>query len=66
MAERKHNMPFGAELIEGGKARFRLWAPAAQAVNLLLTDGEPNIIPPRGHVQMLQRYFAQNKGEMRK
>jgi maltooligosyltrehalose trehalohydrolase len=39
VAERKHNMPFGAELIEGGKARLRLWAPAARAVNLLLTDG---------------------------
>jgi Mg-chelatase subunit ChlD len=28
----------------------------------ILTDGEPNIIPPRGHVQMLQRYYNQNKG----
>jgi hypothetical protein len=28
----------------------------------LLTDGEPNIIPPRGHVQMLQRYYNQHKG----
>jgi len=27
----------------------------------LLTDGEPNIIPPRGHTQMLQRYKDQHK-----
>jgi hypothetical protein len=27
----------------------------------LLTDGMPNIVPPRGHVQMLQRYKNTNK-----
>ena len=28
---------------------------------LLLTDGLPNIVPPRGHLQMLQRYRDQHK-----
>lgn len=27
---------------------------------LLLTDGQPNICPPRGHLQMLRRYKDQN------
>ena len=30
-------MPFGAELVEGG-VRFRLWAPAAKTVDLVLHD----------------------------
>src|SRR5690606_30886329 len=32
-----HSMPFGAELVTGG-GRFRLWAPAAERVELLLGD----------------------------
>ena len=35
---RRHHMPFGAELTAGGKVRFRLWAPAAREVELVL-DG---------------------------
>ena len=31
-------MPFGAELTAGGEVRFRLWAPAARQVELLLCD----------------------------
>jgi len=27
----------------------------------LLTDGQPNIVPPRGHIPMLQRYRDSNK-----
>jgi maltooligosyltrehalose trehalohydrolase len=34
---RVHSMPFGAELCDGG-VRFRLWAPAARRVELLLAD----------------------------
>jgi len=30
----------------------------------LLTDGEPNIEPPRGHVVMLQRYAENNGGKL--
>ena len=33
-----HAMPFGASVREGG-VRFRLWAPAARRVELLLRDG---------------------------
>lgn len=34
-AVRKHIMPFGAEVVPGG-VRFRLWAPSAQGIELLL------------------------------
>jgi malto-oligosyltrehalose trehalohydrolase len=34
-----HEMPFGAQPTRGGGARFRLWAPGAQGVELLLGDG---------------------------
>jgi maltooligosyltrehalose trehalohydrolase len=34
-----HRMPFGAQLLEGGEARFRLWAPNRASVGLLLRDG---------------------------
>jgi hypothetical protein len=27
---------------------------------LLLTDGVPNVVPPRGHVHMLEKYFKQH------
>jgi len=33
---RRHQMPFGAELTATGEVRFRLWAPAARTVELLL------------------------------
>jgi len=37
-------MPFGAEIVEGG-VRFRLWAPAAKSVALLLyEDGAPRAL----------------------
>ena len=34
---RRYNMPFGAECRDDGSVRFRLWAPAAQKVELCLT-----------------------------
>jgi len=34
--KRRHSMPFGAEYREDGTVRFRLWAPAAQGVELCL------------------------------
>ena len=34
--QRRHRMPFGAEPNADGGVRFRLWAPAARAVELLL------------------------------
>ena len=36
--QRRHHMPFGAELTASGTVRFRLWAPAAQEVELLLYE----------------------------
>lgn len=34
-----HQMPFGAQVLEDGSVRFRLWAPAAQQVELSPGDG---------------------------
>ncbi|MDH3460675.1 MAG: malto-oligosyltrehalose trehalohydrolase [Burkholderiaceae bacterium] len=36
---RVHEMPFGAQLLPGGGARFRLWAPSAQRVELIRSAG---------------------------
>jgi maltooligosyltrehalose trehalohydrolase len=36
---RHHELPFGAEPMPGGGVRFRLWAPRANAVSLLLQAG---------------------------
>jgi maltooligosyltrehalose trehalohydrolase len=33
-----HSMPFGAEVLDGGKVRFRLWAPRADAVSIDLSS----------------------------
>lgn len=44
-ARRRHAMPFGAELRPDGATRFRLWAPAASQVRLLLTA-------PRGRAEL--------------
>jgi maltooligosyltrehalose trehalohydrolase len=39
-----HDMPFGAQLLPNGETRFRLWAPAQDAVALVLEDPE-RIVP---------------------
>ncbi len=43
MTRRRHDMPFGAELTASGQVRFRLWAPAAHEVELMLHEeaGKP-------------------------
>ena len=38
--KRRHAMPFGAEVSAGGGTRFRLWAPAARQIDLLLVEGD--------------------------
>ena len=38
MTRRRHDMPFGAELTASGQVRFRLWAPAAHEVELMLHE----------------------------
>ena len=35
--KRHHVMPFGTQLLDGGGVRFRLWAPSAERVDLLLS-----------------------------
>jgi maltooligosyltrehalose trehalohydrolase len=34
----RHPMPFGAELCDDGRVRFRLWAPSAREVQLLIDE----------------------------
>ena len=36
--KRAHTMPFGAQRVDGSHTRFRLWAPSAKSVELLLTE----------------------------
>jgi maltooligosyltrehalose trehalohydrolase len=36
--KRRHSMPFGAAYDGDGRVRFRLWAPAAQRVDLCIAD----------------------------
>lgn len=36
--KRRHRMPYGAEILDGGAVRFRLWAPAARSVDLCLAQ----------------------------
>jgi maltooligosyltrehalose trehalohydrolase len=38
--KRIHRMPFGAELVGGGMTSFRLWAPSASRVELVLLAGK--------------------------
>ena len=38
--ERKHAMPFGAQVLVNGNVRFRLWAPTAKRVTLCLENGK--------------------------
>jgi maltooligosyltrehalose trehalohydrolase len=63
-------MPFGAELTAAGTVRFRLWAPAAHRVELVLSDARAEDAQPlaargdgwfelestRAHVGSLYRY----------
>jgi maltooligosyltrehalose trehalohydrolase len=46
MTRRRHSMPFGAELTSSGEVRFRLWAPGAREVELVLHDNpeEPRLL----------------------
>ena len=46
MRRRRHEMPFGAQVLAGGQVRFRLWAPDAGRVELVLES-------PRGPARIL-------------
>jgi maltooligosyltrehalose trehalohydrolase len=41
MTERKHLMPFGSRILDDGRVRFRLWAPAAETVELSILGLAP-------------------------
>ena len=47
MSRRRHEMPFGAQVLSDGQVRFRLWAPAARRVDLVLESpaGPPRLAP---------------------
>ena len=42
--KRAHTMPFGAEVLDAARTRFRLWAPGAKSVELVLSAATPRII----------------------
>jgi maltooligosyltrehalose trehalohydrolase len=44
--QRIHRMPFGAEIQEDGTVRFRIWAPSAANVKLLLGNSDNKITQP--------------------
>lgn len=48
VARVRHRLTFGAEPDADGNARFRLWAPAARAVAVVLDDGREVPMPPDG------------------
>ncbi|MDE2049800.1 MAG: malto-oligosyltrehalose trehalohydrolase [Gammaproteobacteria bacterium] len=71
MTRRRHEMPFGAQLAPDGRVRFRLWAPAAGRVELVLEsaavaarvlpleksgDGWLELITEEAHAGSLYRY----------
>jgi maltooligosyltrehalose trehalohydrolase len=43
-----HRMPFGAEPTSDGRVRFRLWAPSARSVELMLADAPAVAMPAVG------------------
>jgi 1,4-alpha-glucan branching enzyme/maltooligosyltrehalose trehalohydrolase len=45
--KRIHRMPFGAQILDDGRVRFRLWAPAAKQVELCIQD-----TPDEGRLQL--------------
>jgi malto-oligosyltrehalose trehalohydrolase len=47
MSRRRHEMPFGAQVLPDGRVRFRLWAPAARRVQLVLESAAagPKMLP---------------------
>lgn len=40
LLRRRYFMPFGAQVLEGGRIRFRLWAPMANRVDVLLEESD--------------------------
>ncbi|MDH4182722.1 MAG: glycogen debranching protein GlgX [Nitrospinota bacterium] len=42
----RHEMPFGAEIMNDGRVRFSLWAPSADTVTLLLENSSGHVTLP--------------------
>ena len=59
--KRRHEMGFGAMVLDDGAVRFRIWAPAARQVGLCL-DGAPHPLPlagaPGGWFELTTRQAA--------
>ncbi len=47
-----HRMPFGAELTPEGAVRFRLWAPAARRIELVLYEEPESVAAPARVLEM--------------
>ena len=58
----KHEMPFGAECREDDTVRFRLWAPKASSVGLLLAGSSAQMFPM---TQLDDGWFETITGEVR-
>ncbi len=43
--KRAHVMPFGAQVLDDFRTRFRLWAPSARQVQLCLREHPPRLMP---------------------
>jgi maltooligosyltrehalose trehalohydrolase len=58
--QRRHSMPFGAELQDEGRVRFRLWAPGVEAVELCLwRDGAEAALALQAQDEGWYECFAQ-------
>jgi maltooligosyltrehalose trehalohydrolase len=51
-------MPFGAELTASGEVRFRLWAPAADRVDLVLCDTQGAAVHSTGMEPLGEGWFS--------
>ena len=52
-----HAMPFGAEVRADGSVRFRLWAPAAARIDLVLEPASDRATPERVPMQRVEGGF---------
>jgi maltooligosyltrehalose trehalohydrolase len=52
---RSHAMPFGAEVRPDGETRFRLWAPTAKRVELMLGEAQPMAARDGGWFESIAR-----------
>jgi maltooligosyltrehalose trehalohydrolase len=79
MTRHRHDMPFGAGLLPDGKVRFRLWAPAAHEVEVMLQqqagearalkmsaqpDGWFELVTPEARAGSRYRYRIDGKNEV--